>query len=444
MWGAFNTIKHALLTEDEALLQTAVERISEEITVGMKEGIQEDYSFFQHGPRLYSGGYGRSFLYDVSTVLFLLQGTRYRLSEEKTEIVLSYLLDGVRPMVQGHSLDWSCVGREIARADALDVGYVRTSLEILSRTADLPRKQEIRAFLESVQGGAQFNGTKYFDKAFMLCHHFNGIYVGAKFLNDKLFGAEICNGEGELCYNMSYGTQTCIMRNGDEYFNVDPVWDFSRIPGTTALIETDEQLLAHRDWMTKPLPNEHFGGKQQGRRAVIYELAEHGGIQMQVADFAFEDGFVCLGAEQALSGVDRAGLVTTVDQCLVQGEVAVEDGSVVHNAIRYTALQDTRIQAAVETKRGSWHRNNTAQPDEPVSAKVLTLSIDHFENGKCQYAYLISSADAPVPKVEVLRNDCAVQAIRLPDGQVMAVFHQPEVLSVDGETMTGDAGTILC
>jgi hypothetical protein len=49
-----------------------------------------------------------------------------------------------------------------------------------------------------------------------------------------------------------------------------------------------------------------------------------------------------------------------------------------------------------------------------------------------------------MPKVEVLRNDCAVQAIRLPDGQVMAVFHQPEVLSVDGETMTGDAGTILC
>ena len=444
MWGALNTIRHALLTEDESLLRRAAARISDEITVGMKEGIQEDYSFFQHGPRLYSGGYGRSFLCDISKTLFLLSGTKYQLPREKTDIILSYLLEGVRPMVQGHGLDWSCVGRELTRPNALSVGPIKTAVELLLRTAELPRKPELQIFLESMQGGTQPTLTKYFDQAFMLCHHFNGIYVGAKFLNDRVWGAEICNREGELCYNMSYGTQTCIMKSGNEYFNINPVWDYSRIPGTTALIETDEQLLARKDWTKRPLPNQCFGGKQQGRRAVIYELAEHDGIKMPVADFAFEDGFVCLGVETERQGVAVAEFVSTVDQCLAHGDTLVEGNSILHNGIRYTALQDTHIKAAVERKHGSWKRNNAALSDEAVSAEVLTLSIEHSKKNKCEYAYIISSTDTPMPQVEVLRNDCALQAIRLPDGSVMAVFHQSETLTAADKEFTCDAGTILC
>ncbi|MBQ2876135.1 MAG: hypothetical protein IJE25_03915 [Clostridia bacterium] len=444
MWGALNTVRHALLTEDEPLLMRAVGKISEEITVGKRDGIQEDNSFFQHGKRLYSGGYGRSFLYGISKLLFLINGTGYQLSPEKVEIILSFVLDGVRPMVQGHSLDWSCVGREITRPDALDVGLIKTALEILLSAEKLPRKDELKAFLESIQGGEQPTLTKYFDKACMLCHHFNGIYVGAKFLGDELLGAEICIGEGALCYNMSYGTQTCIMRGGDEYFNIAPVWDYSRIPGTTSLIETDEQLLARKGWGSRPLPNQCFGGKQQGGRAVIYELAEHDGIKMLAADFAFEDGFVCLGVEVEPQDAERDEFVTTVDQCLVQSEVLFEDDSILHNGIRYTSLQNTHISSAVETKRGSWRRNNGGLPEDTVSADVLTLSIYHSEKSKCQYAYMISSADMPTPRVEVLQNDSATQAIRLPDGSVMAVFHRADVLLVGDKKILGNAGDILC
>ena len=444
MWGALNTIRHALLTEDESLLLRAVARISDEITLGAKSGIQEDYSFFQHGPRLYSGGYGRSFLCDVSRALFLLNGTEYRLPPEKTEILISYILEGLRPMVQGHALDWSCVGRELTRPDALDVGSIRTALEILLRTAQLPRKAELKAFLESISGGEQPTLTKYFHKAFMLCHHFNGVYVGARFLNDRVWGAEICNGEGELCYNMSYGTQTCIMRSGEEYFNINPVWDYSKIPGTTALTETDEQLLAKKDWTKRPLPNRCYGGRQQGRRAVIYELAEHDGIKMPVADFAFEDGFVCLGTEVERKGGAGAEFVTTVDQRLARGDTLAEGDSILHGGIRYTALRDTRIKSTVEVKQGSWRRNNAALSEETVSAEVLTLVVEHSEKGKCEYAYMISSADTPTPRVEVLRNDPTLQAIRLPDGSVMAVFHQSAELVLEDKRIIGEAGTILC
>ena len=444
MWGALNTIRHALLTEDDALMRAVVERIAKEISVDMPEGIQSDFSFFQHGPRLYSGGYGRSFTHKMSIIIFLLNGTKYQLPTEKTELFLSFVLEGLRPMTKCSALDWACVGREIARIDAIDLGIIKDALELLSKAPSLPRKQEIEEFLESANGGSQLNTTKYFDKAFMLCHHFDGIYVGAKLLNDKIFGAEICNGEAELCYNMSYGTHTCIMRNGKEYFNVNSVWDYSRVPGTTAFVETDEQLLEHKDWAKLPLPNDHFGGRQNGRRAAIYELAEHDGIKMQVADFAFEDGFVCLGAEVEIRAHQGVELTTTVDQCILQGEVVAKDGSVIHNGIRYTALQDTRIEHTAEAKSGSWRRNNIALSEEIVRKDILTLSIDHPADRKCKYAYMISSADTPTPSVEVLQNDSDVQAIRLYDGSIMAVFHNAAKISVDGREIIGEAGAIIC
>ncbi|MBE6639867.1 MAG: hypothetical protein E7616_10600 [Ruminococcaceae bacterium] len=442
MWCVLNTIRHALITEDAPLLRLAADRLSEEITVGLSGGIQKDLSFFQHGPRLYSGGYGRSFVCDVSKILFLLNETEFQLPCEKAELVLSFILEGLRPMTQGKGLDWACIGREISRVDGGHVGKLESSLELLLQTPGLPRKRELKDFLRSMHGGTQGDGTKYFEKAFMLCHHFDGIYVGAKFLNDKLYGAEIINGEGALCYNMSYGTHTCIMRTGEEYLNINPVWDYSRIPGTTSRLETDAQLLMHVDWRKCPLPNDHFGGIEKDRRAAIYELAEHDGIKILVTDFAFENGFVCLGTEWEINRTGGEELVTTVDQCLARGPVSFEKESVIHNSIRYTPLQSTHMEAKVETKYGSWQRNNAALSDETVSADVFTLSIPHPAGRRCEYAYMISSAHTPMPEVEVLRNDCEVQAIRLPDGSLMAVFHRSCVFSENGYEIAGEAGRI--
>lgn len=442
MWGVLNTIRHALLTEDAPLLRIAADRVSKEITVGLSEGIQEDFSFFQHGPRLYSGGYGCSFVCDVSKILFLLNGTEFQLPSEKAEIVLCFILEGLRPMTQGNGLDWACIGREISRVHGGHVGKIESSVELLLQTPCLPRKTELKDFLRSMHGGTQGDRTKYFENAFMLCHHFNGIYVGAKFLTDKLYGAEICNDEGALCYNMSYGTHTCIMRTGEEYLNINPVWDYSRMPGTTSRLETDARLLMHVDWAKCPLPNDHFGGGEKGRRAAIYELAEHDGIKILVADFAFENGFVCLGVEWKINRNDGEELVTTVDQCLASGPVSFEKDSVIHNFIRYTPLQGTHMEAKVETKCGSWRRNNGALSDETVSADVFTLSIPHLAGRRCEYAYMISSAHTPMPKVEVLRNDCDVQAIRLPDGSLMAIFHRSCVFSANGYEIVGEAGRI--
>lgn len=444
IWGALNTVRHALLTGDSDLLRRAVTRAAAEITEGGAEGIQRDRSFFQHGSRLYAGGYGLSFAWDIARLLYLLGDTAYQLPAGKIDLFLSFILDGLRPMIHGGGLDWACVGREITRPGTLDAVHTAGMVELLTRAEGLPRKDELYDFLTHLRGGGSTDMTRYFPDAAMLCHHFHGLYVGAKFMNSRTLGAEICNAEGELCYNMSYGTHTCIMRSGKEYLDINPIWDYAHIPGTTSFEESDAELLARRDWVCAAHPNECFGGKQNGRRAVIYELAQHDGAEALVTHFAFEDGYVCLGA--GITDANGRPLVTTVDQCRLTGDPGITDRATVHNGIRYTALDGTVMDTAIREQVGSWRRNNAALSDQPVKGDVLTLTVTHPAGRESAYAYMISAADTDEPSVKVLHNDRALQAIRLPDGSVMAVFHQACSLMAgpDGELLSGAEGQILC
>lgn len=426
IWGAMNTIRHGLLTNNTSLFPLASQRAARELTAGAATGIQKDGSFFQHGPRLYSGGYGKSFAEDISKLLFLLQNTPYQLPQDKIHIFLTFLLDGLRYMFQGSSLDFACVGREFSRPDALSTQRLKGVIDLLLATDGIPRKEELKKFF------IHPDETKYFPEAAFLSHRFHGIYVGAKFMNDRLLGTETCDGEGILSYNLSYGTHTCIMRTGAEYYNIDPVWDFARIPGTTARAETDLQLLMKENWLSRRLPNSHSGGGQNGRRAIVYEYADHDHITLLAADFAFEDGFICLGADIA----SEDNIATTVDQCHLTDDITMENGSVLHNSIRYTSLNGIPLEVSCKPQQGSWKRNNLTLSENPMTMQVLTVTAPHRKN---TYAYMISAADKPLPQVKVLQNDSAIQAIELPDGKIMAVFHQNAVLG----NITGKAGELI-
>jgi len=443
IWGMLNTLRHALLTGNEPLLAAAAQRAAQEVTFGEKTGIQTDYSFFQHGTRLYTGGYGRSFADTLCWLMFVLQDTPYQLPEEVRDRLLGLVLEGLQPLTQGDVLDWACVGREISRPDATKVGTIERTLKRMLRTKELSRKPELQAYLDTIQGAPAPDQTRYFEKAAMLCHRFHGIYVGAKFMNDRIFGTETCDAEGILCYNLSYGTHTCIMRTGKEYLNINPIWDYSRIPGTTCATETDQQLLAHENWWKQPLLSGTFGGGQDGHRGILYELAEHDGITVLAADFAFEDGFVCLGANVKNQNDPSQPPVTTVDQCFLSGTVLEEQGHVLHNGIRYSGLDGTVIHAESQLRHGNWQRNNAGLSDETVSAEVLTLTIHQGSSATGSYAYLLCAGDRPAPQVQVLRNDDQIQAIGLPDGSIMAIFHKDGCLRANGKQLSGTAGQLF-
>ena len=140
IWGAGVTMYHALIKQDVQLLEKAV-RWAETALAYEEEGIQEDGAFRQHGPRWYSGGYGRSFLLEMLPFYLCLEGTSFCFAEEKTRILLTHFLDGLPHMQHRGYFDYGAVGRELAREGKTIERKARTvqiiSIDILE--VDLPR-----------------------------------------------------------------------------------------------------------------------------------------------------------------------------------------------------------------------------------------------------------------------------------------------------------------
>ena len=435
LWFCSITLRLAVLTKDEELMRLARDRAAQEM-IFAPEGVQPDGSFFQHGPRLYSGGYGRAYVYDTAQFVYAFGGTALSIGEEQMNVLLTHVLDGLRYMTKGHILDYQCLGRQYTRKGEADVGFLRKGVSLLAKAEGLPRREELCAYQDTILHDAPFAGTRYYPRAAFLAHHTGSLYVGAKFLWGNLYDEEICNDEGILGYNLSYGTHHCAMVTGQEYFDIAPVWRYDHIPGTTARRETDEALLAHKDWQFRQLSE--GGGDQKGDLAVIWEKMCHETVSALVADFAFPGGFVSLNAE-ILDGEGQP-LHTTLEQCFSAGDPEFENGAVVHHGIRYRALDGSVLAPHVRTVTGSWKRSNPARLDAPVTASLFTLTVEHpAGQGSC--AYLLSPADWREPEVTLLCNDTSVQAIMLSDGRVMAVFHERGSLALpDGRVIEGDKG----
>ena len=423
IWGAATTLRHAVLIGDENILQEAVLMAASELDYNF-EGIHRDGSFFQHGARLYSGGYGRSFASDMAQFTYILQGTEWQFSLEKLNILALHILDGLRNMTQFKALDYACVGREFTRPGFLSTESIKSVVSLLLKTTEMPRKDDFADYLAELSGEKEFNGTKYFNEAALLSHHVNGLYIGARFLYGNLVDAEICNDEGILCYNMSYGTHTCAMVDGSEYFNISPIWQYDKIPGTTAAAEADEILVKYK-WLNNTLPDGIGGGMQGHNCGIIFEKAEHDGITVYASAYAVPEGMVFLGS--GISTEKIRPLYTTVEQSNWQEDIRYEGDSVIHHGIRYTPLCGTKFHVETKEVEGSWRRNSLPESPEIIKGKLFTVTVEHLSSMVCgdkksSYAYDISSVATELPKIEILQNDERVQSIRIGDGTVMSVY----------------------
>ena len=448
IWGIQNTVKHALLSQDGDLLLLALSRASKEIDYG-EEGIQPDGAFRQHGPRWYSGGYGASFTYDLSMLIYVLDGSPYQFSEDKIRMFLLHVLDGQRVMMKNGYFDYCGVGREFSRHGVPYMAGLRVAVGLLASMDSIPRREELAAFaLEcahpaEVDASADSDRTVYYPSVALLCHRKAGSYIGVKGHGPDLYDAEVCNDEGVLMYNMSYGTHTCLMRRGDEYHNVSPLWDYAHIPGTTAAYETDSELLSHGYWWNQPLPTDHLAACAEDEMGVLLQRADHDGITAFVSFFTFEGCLVAMGA--GISDEKGRALCTTLDQAYaVSPDLSALPRRVDNGEWSYVALADTELLAEAGTVTGAWSRNNLPSSAEPVEGALCTVSVAHSDKMD-HYAYLIAPRGADLPSIRILSNTAALQAISVSskgEETVLAAFHEAGILDVgEGKKVDGQAKT---
>ena len=436
MWAATTTVTHALWTEDKELLRIASARVAEEICYSYT-GIQEDGAFVQHGRRWYSAGYGAVFVSETVPLINMLGGTEFAIPAENVDILLTHILDGQRYMQINGSFDFGARGRDYVRKSGYAPGTLARAVKLLSETPGVSRADELRDFYRALMHeGDSFEGTKYYPSIAQLCHKKDGVYIGVRGRSEGILGAEHCNQEGILSYNMSYGTVTCVLEHGLEYFNVSPIWDYSKIPGTTARAENDEALLAKEGWSETIESDCRANGYTEGGFGILTERAVHDGISLNASFFTFGSALVALGSDI----FDERGekLHTTVEQC-IPTEVEIKKNLVRNGKVYYKNLDETtEFVSSLEKKSGSWYRNNRAGSQDTVEGDMLTITIPTESGSK--YAYAVYTGQEP--SVSVLRNDADCQAI-LAGGKLMAVCHSDAEITVGDKSFSGKCGELL-
>ena len=421
LWFAASTLRYALLSGDPAYMELAVSRAAAETEPGV-EGLQSDGSFFQHGRRLYSGGYGRSFVAELAPMLYLTAGTKYAFPTRAKEHLARHILDGLRNMTHRGMLDLSVVGREYVREGALSArGFGRT-LELLAGDTAFPRRDELLAYAESIRSSApSFEGVRHYPVAAFMTEQLDGVYLSFKGAAPDVFEAELINDENGLGYNLSYGSHTTVMQSGTEYENIWSIWDYSAIPGTTAPRMTDAELDGEcfHAALARVAPNLlASGGYSDGDVGVLYLTPLHDGVSANITAFATPFGMIVLG--NSIKDEKGRPLYTTVEQCRRVAEVAPLADGVRHGKVAYRSL-DGNAPLAYELKEqiGSLRRNRLSNPDIPTAGEVLTVRVAPTE-GHTAYAYVIAPTSVDTSGIKVLSNTGADVRIALPDGRIYA------------------------
>ena len=114
------------------------------LRVRTDEGIQRDFSFHQHGPQLYNGGYGLTLVSDMCNYANVLRDTRYAFARDKLMLLADHLLEGSGHMIRGKMLDYSAFGRTLLRRGR------RTECDGIHRDVRSGRRPAARA-----RGGAE-------------------------------------------------------------------------------------------------------------------------------------------------------------------------------------------------------------------------------------------------------------------------------------------------
>lgn len=437
VWYGQQQLMRGALLARPADLEGGSAALLSTLKITNEEGIQPDFSFHQHGAQLYSGGYGLGFLVDLARAAGWVAGTPWAFTAAHLELLADYALLGLAPLVRGNWLDWGARGREFTR-DERDAKPRRVMLALQLLSDLVPdRHAALKTTAAAIDASAPpWLGNKLFWRSDFMVHQVRAGYLSVKMMSSRTVGTESGNGENLLGYWLPFGI-TYIIRRGDEYDGLPPVWDWSALPGLTAPAETPPLAGYQRH-------TSHFvGGVSDGGSGVAAMHLDKLRTKARKAWFFHGELLVVLGA--GIESQSAQPVRTTLNQTRWRGAVVTDQGPV--DATRTaTALPGHRwlwmdgvtyllldaAGATVQLARRSQGKNliNPALGRADVEAQVMTLAVNHGTrptDAHVAYGVWLGAATAAeagkAPTVQVLANNPQLQAIRHADGLVQIVFH---------------------
>ncbi|MBI2605941.1 MAG: hypothetical protein HYW49_07660 [Deltaproteobacteria bacterium] len=470
VWYCEITIALGVLNNNATLVANAFRKMQSEVRRDGEEGIQADNGFYQHHEVFYSGGYGADFSRDVAKFIALADGTPFRFSAAKIKLLSEYILDGQLWLARGRAFNYSAMGRYYARKGASAIS-LQKACDWMAKT-ETPRKKKFEACARNLAAGNQnfagtqgaLSGNKHFWKMDFMAHQRPAFHAGVKMFSKRVYNCDWSpNKEGLKSEELSDGA-TYIFRTGDEYRDIFPVWDFTRVPGTT---EEAKLLPPVKGFEFQPEYGKttFVGGVSDGTYGAATMDFERGTLSAKKSWFFFDEGFVALGAAISCPGCGQVR--TSVNQEWARGPVAYatarvlgrasgekpfeglfKDGSrglddalwVHHDGVAYVFPEPSHVVAQRADELGTWRSLNDNLSADPVLGKVFSLWIKHGTSPtNASYAYGVFPGVAALDLwhgkfqqgFKILQNDRYAQAVSVPRKKLlMAVFRAKGGVSV--------------
>lgn len=435
VWGVNIQIMRGCIEGDRTAVAEGFARYAQEVRTGIPphEGVQVDASFHQHGNLIYSGGYGQGFSIDGARLLSAARETPFQVPEAVSGVLASYLLDGQRWMLRGATWDFGVVGREFCRQGKNARGLAAAAR--LMAGLGLPRSAELAAMADSIAADRPdpgVSGNRHFWCSDYMAHQRPGFFASVRMHSTRVDNTDsLTNGENKRSHFIADGA-TCLMRDGGEYRDIYPVWDWQRVPGITCEQRPamPEAKLVRRHGSTA-----FVGGVSDGRVGLAAMQHQRGTLSARKAWLLLDDAVVCLGAGITCSS--GLPVATSLNQCLLRGPVqrAPCDGPWIwHDGFGYALLAPGALTARADAQRGAWSDIGVGKAD-PLAVPVFSLAVEHGRDpAGAAYAYAVLPGIAAeampawqaAPPVRVLANTAELQAAEdRAAGVIGAVFHQP-------------------
>jgi chondroitin AC lyase len=460
---ALHYFYRALLANDLALLKFSADQLFEPIQfVHYGEGLQYDYSYLQHGPQLQISSYGAVFIIGVLKLANYVRETPYALSAQKLALFSKYYRDSYLKAIRGSYIDFNVEGRGVSRPDILRKNTEKSRL-LTAQMIDIKHNEDWSnaiARTDSVEPPSykiepyhrQFWNADY-------AQHLRPAYsFNVRMVSSRTKRSEAGNGENLLGRYLSDGA-TNIQLRGPEYYNIMPVWEWDKIPGTTSRDYTQDRPMTV--FWGEQGSNDFAGGVSDGVYGASGYALDYDSLQAKKGWFFFDREIVCLGAGINSNTVEN--ITTTVNQSWLNGPVGSDKGKIgsaktlklngktpnwlLHDGVRYYFPEGGDITLSTQVQKGNWYHINNSHPKEEISGDVFKLWINHGSkpaNGQYAYVVLPGVKDAEMKKfdastVKVLANSEDVQAVyHSVLNMVQAIFYKAGTIVLPGMEITID------
>lgn len=451
VWLAGNNLMKGILVGDEELIFKARDFIAEEMRMTDEEGIQEDWSFHQHGPQIQFGNYGLTYVETISFWLRVLKGTKYDFTPEQKGIVSSLMKEGICWCVYGGVMDPSYCGRQNfidggpGKAFALAVA-AQNMAEAMNSEKEFFTDISNECLLPGNYGNS-LTGARYFHRSDCGIYRTPHWYSSVRMHSERTVGFEFTNKENTLA-NFSADGAVILMQDAKEFENIFAYWDWRKVPGVTSY-DDGRPLKCDDSREGRKNHSSHVGGLvHDGIMVSTMELNRDGLYALKSA-FFFDDCIVCLGTDVKALQPGFKAVTTAVDQIHLQGNVTFGDTWIHHAGRGYVSLDGAPMHVSTDVQRGKWDWIDPAYKDKWDEGEVFKCWFEHPVDGAAgSYAYAIvpDSGLRQVARfarhlgescrkasVTVLSNDSACQAV-LHGNTLAAVFHKAGQFVLDGET----------